>query len=176
MNLGANLTGISRPSQRSAPPSRPAGVLSRQTTFFVVTERGEQGPYSARQVALTAISKGQALGQLLIRSTEDAEGVSFPADADPQILNEYQRRLPPGSQPPVNSPGAAPASVATPPAGAQQAFNLAFDGAASNGDIAPSELATLINLAVTFGLAPNAAAAEALIRQLAQLRGVTITA
>ena len=146
----------------------------------MVTDRGEQGPYSARQVALTAISKGQALGQLLIRSTEDAEGVSFPADAEPQILSEYQRRLPPGSQPPVNSPAASPAVATTapavPPAGAQQAFNLAFDGAASNGEIDASELATLINLAVTFGLAPNAAAAEAFIRQLAQLRGVVITA
>jgi membrane protease subunit (stomatin/prohibitin family) len=176
MNLGGNLTGISRPPQRSAPPSRPSGVLSNQSAFFVVTERGEQGPYSARQVALSAISKGQTLGQLLIRSTEDAEGVSFPADAEPQILNEYQRRLPPGSQQPVNSPGVAPAAAATIPAGAQQAFNLAFDGAASNGDIASSELATLINLSVTFGLAPNADAAEAHIRQLAQLRGVTITA
>ena len=180
MNLGGNLTGISRPPQRSAPPARPAGVLSSQAAYFVVTDRGEQGPYSARQVALTAISKGQALGQLLIRSTEDAEGISYPADAEPQILSEYQRRLPPGSQPPVNSPAASPATATTapaaPPAGAHQAFNLAFDGAASNGEIDASELAALINLAVTLGLTPTPALAEAYVRQLAHLRGVTITA
>jgi len=179
MNLGGNLTGISRPPQRSTPHTRTAGVLSSQAAYLLVTDRGEQGPYSARQVALTAISKGQSLGQILIRSTEDAEGVSYPADAEPQILSEYQRRLPPGSQQPVNSPAATAATTSAPPAaapvGAQQAFNLAFDGAASNGEIDASELTTLVNLAVTFGLAPNPVAAEAQIRQLAQLRGVIIT-
>lgn len=180
MNLGGNLTGMHRPPQRQAAAPRSGAVLSNQAQFFQVTDRGEQGPYSARQVALMAISKGVHLSQMLIRSTEDAEGVSFPADAEPHILSEYQRRLPPGSAAPVNAPNANTANTnagsptSAPPAGAQQAFNLAFDGAAANGSIDAGELATLINLAVTFGLTPTPALAEAYVRQLAQLRGVTI--
>ncbi len=176
MNLGGNLTGINRPPQRAAPPARRPGVLSSQIGYFIVTDRGEQGPYSARQVALTAISKGQGLDQLQIRSSEDAEGVRYPADAEPSILNEYERRRPPGARPPVNNASATQTAASPSPAGAQQAFNLAFDGAARNGEIVASELSTLVQLAITFGLAPDPSAAEAQIRQLAQLRGVRILA
>lgn len=173
MNLGGNLTNISRPSQRSASSSPRGGVLASQVSYFMVTERGEQGPFSARQVALAAIAKGLALSDVSIRSSEDAEGLSYPADAEPQVVGEYNRRLPPGAPTSVNARNVD--SSSSPTAAAQQAFDLAFDGAANNGNIDATELAALIKLAVTFGLAANQIAAVDLIRRLAQSRGVSVT-
>ena len=71
-------------------------VISGQAAFIVQTDRGPAGPYSARQVALMAISKGQSLAQVQIRSTQDPEDMYFAADLEPQIVQEFKRRSPPG--------------------------------------------------------------------------------
>ncbi|MBP6275983.1 SPFH domain-containing protein [Limnohabitans parvus] len=72
-------------------------VISGQAAFIVQTDRGPAGPYSARQVALMAISKGQSLAQVQIRSTQDPEDMYFAADLEPQIVQEFKRRSPPGA-------------------------------------------------------------------------------
>lgn len=132
----------------------------------------DEGP---RQVALTAIAKGQPLSELMIRSSEDAKGLSYPADAEPQIVSEYTRRLPPNAAVrPAKAGGPPTHQEAAPGAGAHRAFTLAFDGASSNGEIDASELGALIELAVAFGLAANTAAADTVVRQLAQLRGIKV--
>jgi hypothetical protein len=43
-----------------------------------------------------AISKGQSLAQVQIRSTQDPEDMYFAADLEPQIVQEFKRRSPPG--------------------------------------------------------------------------------
>jgi|LauGreDrversion4_2_1035121.scaffolds.fasta_scaffold145665_2 membrane protease subunit (stomatin/prohibitin family) len=72
-------------------------VISGQSAFIVQTDRGPAGPYSARQVALMAISKGQSLGEVQIRGTQDPEDMYFSADLEPQIVQEFKRRSPPAA-------------------------------------------------------------------------------
>jgi membrane protease subunit (stomatin/prohibitin family) len=83
--------------QVSAGAGRGPSVLPTQSLFLVLTDRGATGPYSARQVALMAISKGQALSEVQIRASDDPPEVAFSADLEPQIVSEYKRRAPPGT-------------------------------------------------------------------------------
>lgn len=96
MGMGANLTnirtspGFNQSTGRSG-GSRPSS-LAGPRNFFISTPSGEKGPYSARQVALTAIASKVVLSKLMIRGEDDVAGNYFPADAEPQIANEYQKR------------------------------------------------------------------------------------
>jgi hypothetical protein len=47
---------------------------------------------SSRQVALFAISNKRNLGELNIRGDDDPAGSYFPADAEPTVVTEYNRR------------------------------------------------------------------------------------
>lgn len=76
---------------------RSSPVLSGPPSFLILTDRGSTGPYSARQIALMAISKGQALADVQIRGAADPDDVSFTADLEPLIVQEYQRRKPPAA-------------------------------------------------------------------------------
>jgi hypothetical protein len=94
--IGMDLTRRSAPSSFVPRVTRTgASVLNAQAMFLVSGERGMSGPFSARQVALMVISKNQELADLSIRSTEDAEDVLFPANLEPLIVSEYNRRKPP---------------------------------------------------------------------------------
>lgn len=100
--LGMDLTRRGPPSGGSRGGSasgsgRPSPVLSSPPSFLILTDRGSTGPYSARQIALMAISKGQALADLQIRGAADPDDVSFTADLEPLIVQEYQRRKPPAA-------------------------------------------------------------------------------
>jgi membrane protease subunit (stomatin/prohibitin family) len=77
--------------------AQPASVISSQVSFIMQTDRGPAGPYTARQIALMAISKGQALSELQIRSTQDPEDMYYSADLEPQVVQEHKRRAPPPS-------------------------------------------------------------------------------
>jgi len=92
-----DLTRRGHPRTAAASASRPGSVMSGPPGFLILTDRGPTGPYSARQIALMAISKGQALANLQIRGAGDPEDVSFTADLEPLIVQEYQRRKPPGA-------------------------------------------------------------------------------
>jgi membrane protease subunit (stomatin/prohibitin family) len=97
--MGMDLTRRPAPSTTShvrGPRGGPS-VLNNQAMFLVAGERGMSGPFSARQVALLAISKNIDLADLTIRSTEDPEDVLFSANLEPLIVNEYKRRAPPAS-------------------------------------------------------------------------------
>ena len=93
-----DLTRRSSQGLRPVPAGAGRGpsVLPTQSLFLILTDRGATGPYSARQVALMAISKGQDLSEVQIRSSEDPPEVAFSADLEPQIVSEYKRRAPPG--------------------------------------------------------------------------------
>jgi len=96
MGMGANLTNIRQSPSLGQGTSRltttRSNTLAGPKNFFISGPLGEKGPYSARQVALTAITTKVALSQIMIRGEEDGSGSYFPADAEPQIVNEYQRR------------------------------------------------------------------------------------
>jgi hypothetical protein len=53
---------------------------------------GESGPKTARHVALTAIASNKPLSELMIRGDDDPAGSYFPADSEPGIVTEYNRR------------------------------------------------------------------------------------
>lgn len=101
---GASLGGAFQPppgasaGRSTAPPPRAPGgqVLSTQSSYLIVDAAGERGPYTARQVALMAISGGRALSQVMIRRTDDPPDMTFTADLEPPIAAEVQRRAPPG--------------------------------------------------------------------------------
>lgn len=96
--MGMDLTRRSAPVSTITRGSRGGpSVLNTQAMFLVAGERGMSGPFSARQVALLAISKNLDLANLTIRSTEDPDDVLFAANLEPLIVNEYKRRSPPTS-------------------------------------------------------------------------------
>lgn len=99
MGMGANLTnirssttGFSGSAPKSAATSYKGSTLATPRSYLISGTNGETGPYSARQIALTAIASKKTLAELLIRGEDDAFGVYFPADAEPQIVAEYIRR------------------------------------------------------------------------------------
>jgi len=162
MNLGANLTGggyVRRPS--SAPAVGRAGVLSGHATFLIRTSTGEQGPYSARQVALLAISKGQPLSDLVIRGASDPEDVTFTADLEPQIAAEYKRRVPAMTEARASGNNS-------------QAFDVAVSAAFADGVLTRAELDMLVNLALALALDVDANAAQARVFGLARGRNLKI--
>jgi len=105
MGMGANLTNI-RSSPASSMRSERSGGYARGTTlapprnYLISSPTGETGPFSSRQVALTAITSKKFLADVMIRGEDDPAGTYFPADAEPQIVTEYNRR--------ANSSGANP--------------------------------------------------------------------
>lgn len=164
MNLGANLTGSTRSMIRPATPTRSGPLLGTQSSFLLRTDSGDTGPYSPRQLALLAISKGMALAEMQIRAVEDPEDVSFSADLEPQIVAEHKRRAPA----PTVGGGAKPQDEGF------QAFDLAFNRATRDGQLSPSDMGMLSSLAVALGVDGSIEPAEARIRSLAQLRNIRI--
>ena len=75
-------------------PKHGGAVLSGQPMFLLKSDRGDTGPFSARQIALMAISKAIKLEDLQIRSTQDPDDLYFSADLEPQILTEFKKRSP----------------------------------------------------------------------------------
>lgn len=177
-NIGANLTGgATRAPAR--PPARAGTILSTQAMFILKGSNGaDTGPFSPRQIALMAISKGLALTELQIRGTEDPEDVIFSADLEPQILAEYKRRAP--AQPPSRATAQAP--LATPAAATRapgpnpnaQAFVYAFSAASKNGQLSLQDIEMLSGLAVTLGLDADTAAARARVSALIQANEIKI--
>lgn len=97
MGMGANLTNI-RSSTSGGSRSERAGGHPRGTTlapprnYLISSPTGETGPFSARQIALTVITSKKTLADFMIRGEDDPMGAYFPADAEPQIVTEYNRR------------------------------------------------------------------------------------
>ena len=161
LNLGAPMgTGVGgvgqRPAQRE-PSNLPGGtLLPGQSMFVLCTPVGESGPYSARHVALMAISKGQPLSEIAIRRSDDPPDLMFSADLEPSIVTEYRRRA---SAPPVGS--------AAPSAGGVKALELAMAASAREGAISGSELLMLSRMAQGMGVAASDNQARELILQMA---------
>ena len=160
MNLGGNLTGY-RPASTRANPGRPGTVLGSPPSFYLKTENGEIGPMSARQLALLAISKGLKLSDMTIRGNQDAVGDGFTADAEPQIVAEYKRRMPVDDIKRSTS--------------AAEAFDLAFAAAIEDGVITAAEFSMLVNLSVALGLDRDVPTAAARVRFMAQTKNIPMT-
>jgi membrane protease subunit (stomatin/prohibitin family) len=97
MGMGANLTNIRSSTSHSARADRSSGyargsTLAPPRNYLISNPTGETGPYSARQIALTIITSKKSLADVMIRGEDDPMGAYFPADAEPQIVAEYNRR------------------------------------------------------------------------------------
>jgi len=99
LGLGANLTGgvttrsrVSRGSP-AATPGRGGPIRGERKFFYTVNEQ-EEGPLSARNLALLALSKNMSLQDLMIRAEDDEPGSTFAAEFEPSIRDEYNRRKP----------------------------------------------------------------------------------
>ena len=97
MGMGANLTNIRSSTSPSTRSDRSSGyvrgsTLSPPRNYLISNPTGETGPYSARQIALTIITSKKSLADVMIRGEDDPVGTYFPADAEPQIVAEYNRR------------------------------------------------------------------------------------
>ena len=99
MGLGGNLTNIRSSgaglhdrggSGMSASPR--SSTIAQPRRYLILEESGESGPKTARHVALTAIASNKPLNELLIRGDDDPPGSYFPADSEPGIVTEYNRR------------------------------------------------------------------------------------
>jgi membrane protease subunit (stomatin/prohibitin family) len=171
--LGANLTGSSSRATQRAPSSRASGsVLSSGAQSFVIINDGiDSGPYTARQVALLAISKGLSLEELIIRGSTDSSDMQFAAALEPQIVAEYTRRTPKksGNSPSTAKSSGSSATMGGPGSGqassgvttGSQAFDVAMAATLQDGVLTGKELQMLAELAVAVGLDDNPAAAKA---------------
>ena len=98
MGMGANLTNIRSSMGGTRDENGRASGYSRGTTlaaprnYLISSPNGETGPYSARQIALSAIASNRGLSDVMIRGDDDPVGAYFPADAEPQVMTEYSRR------------------------------------------------------------------------------------
>ncbi|MEI6720321.1 MAG: SPFH domain-containing protein [Betaproteobacteria bacterium] len=143
------------PAPRAAPSRSGPGMISGPAQFLLCGATGETGPYSARQVALVAISKGQPLSALTLRRSDDPPDMTFSADLEPQVVAEYQRRA---GGVAVNVPAGASASVSSPPQNSAPAvpsqeatFELAVRSAGTDGVLREAEVMMLARLAVALG-------------------------
>lgn len=168
--LGANLTGsgglsggaVSRSLARGQASSTSRELLSRRDSFLLKEDRGFAGPYSARQVALLAISKGLHLSQMSIRSSDDPETVVFQADSEPQIVAEYNRRG--GKQQPNQEPAQ---SGSVMPGGllGVPGFAPAYSAAKADGRISPEEFSLLVSIVQSSMTGLSRVECETLVRQ-----------
>lgn len=168
MGLGGNLTGgmAARPPARPAAPRTGGQILSGQPTFLIREPNGSfSGPYSPRQVALIAISKGQSLESMTIRGSGDPEDVQYTASAEPSIADEYRRRVPPAPSPLQQRAGG-------PGISGNQAFDMALEAAVKDGILSGAELEMLSNLAVALGLDTDTNAAK--VRVFSALQGKNV--
>lgn len=97
MGMGANLTNIRSSTSNASRSDRSGGygrgaTLAPPRNYLISAPTGETGPFSARQIALTAITSKKSLADVMIRGEDDPMGSYFPADAEPQIVTEYNRR------------------------------------------------------------------------------------
>lgn len=98
LGLAANLTGgvtrnrVSR-GAASVTPSR-GGPIRGERKFFYVLNQQEEGPLSARNLALLALSKNISLQDLMIRAEDDEPANTYAAEFEPSIRDEYNRRRP----------------------------------------------------------------------------------
>jgi len=97
MGLGGDLTRVNRPggSRNSGAASRPAAgpVLPQQRQYYLVNGSKETGPYSARQIALLALSAGKSLEEIKIRADGDPPECISDGGGDPAITAEFMRRF-----------------------------------------------------------------------------------
>jgi hypothetical protein len=63
---------------------------------------------SSRQIALFAISNKRNLSELNIRGDDDPVGSYFPADAEPTVVTEYNRRATSSPSQTASQPSAQP--------------------------------------------------------------------
>jgi len=166
MGLAANLTvPLSRHPQRTQ-SVRANSIVTSPLTFLLKTDLGETGPYSSRQIALIALSKGQQLSSLAIRSTSLSDDTWYPADAEPQILAEFVRRNP-SSKNDVSS------NVSR---GSREngALQVAFDGAIKDGVLAIDDFDMLSRLILMLKLEQDIESATSRLRAMARLQNIAI--
>jgi len=98
LGLAANLTGGPTRSRvsRSASASMPSrgGPIRGERKFFYVLNQQEEGPLTARNLALLALSKKMSLEDLMIRAEDDDPNNTYAAQFEPSVRDEYNRRKP----------------------------------------------------------------------------------
>ena len=162
MGLGANLTGV-RPSgngiSRAPRTATRSSTLAAPRNYFLNSSNGETGPYTSRQLALMAISANQTLENLMIRGDDDPVGSYFPANAEPLIVTEYERRFSAtgSSKNPTNSQNSATQSSNP----GLAAFEAAFNAAIADGHIKLEETRMLTALLVSLNIEPTEQKAKA---------------
>jgi membrane protease subunit (stomatin/prohibitin family) len=97
MGMGANLTNIRSSTSHASRSDRSGGyargsTLAPPRNYLISNPTGETGPFSARQIALTIITSKKSLADVMIRGEDDPMGAYFSAEAEPQIVAEYNRR------------------------------------------------------------------------------------
>jgi len=70
------------------------GPIRGERKFFYVLNQQEEGPLSARNLALLALSKNISLQDLMIRAEDDEPANTYAAEFEPSIRDEYNRRKP----------------------------------------------------------------------------------
>lgn len=161
LNFGGNLTGSSqRPVQRTQAGNSPTRILSSQMTYVIKSDTGESGPYSARQVAIMAISKNIKISDLLIRGSDDPYEVAYTADSEPQILSEYTKRKPSIEKISGNA--------------TLGAFEMAFNAAISDDFLTKAEIEMLSSLALTLGEVASLEEGKLKILGLAKSKSIRI--
>jgi len=97
LGLAANLTGLTRSRvTRSVPATttRRGGPIRGERKFFYILNQQEEGPLTARNLALLALSRNIRLQDLIIRPEDEDPDNAYAAEFEPSIREEYNRRKP----------------------------------------------------------------------------------
>ncbi len=134
--------------------------ISQPPRYFMVGERGPEGPFDAKRIVLLILSSGKSPSSIRIRPEGEPAEVSICALDEPAIRTELDRRT---SRPTTD---AKRSDVAV--------FESVLEAAARDKVISPDEIAMLVPLARAAGLATTEAEARGVIESRARAIGCTI--
>jgi len=96
-SLGANLTKV--PNNYNIQNAQAVGlrspgspILSQPRQYFIISDQKENGPYTARQIVLKAISEHKELNDIQIRADGDTADMTITANMESAIVAEFKRR------------------------------------------------------------------------------------
>jgi membrane protease subunit (stomatin/prohibitin family) len=141
-----------------AASSRPS--TAAPTRYFIVGDRGVEGPYDAKRLVLVVLSGGKRLEDVRIRQEGDPAEIAISAMDEPPIRQEYERRAN------RTAPSASKGDLGV--------FESVFEAAAKDGVMTDDEISMLAPLAVRARLASSESDARVVIAARARAIGCSI--
>lgn len=158
---GMGMVPPAQPSPRApTPASTGRATTAAPTRYFIVGDRGAEGPYDAKRLVLVILSTGKRLEDVRIRQEGEPTEIAISAMDEPALRQEYERRA---------NRTAAPAAK-----GDLGVFEQVFEAAVKDRVLSDDEIAMLAPLAVRARLATSESDARTVIAARARAMGCMV--